>query len=156
MADLRRGGVDRQELVQIIRQVRSRWRTKLLLKGGAILVGGGLLSLMLASWGLHAAKFSPAAVMGFRIAIFAIFAALAGVWLVKPLRRQVTDMQVALYIDEHDPKLQAAMLSAVEIGAAHPSGPAEKSPVVDKLVEQAVEKTKSLDGGKAVGARAIQ
>ncbi|HEY6357229.1 MAG TPA: DUF4175 family protein, partial [Vicinamibacterales bacterium] len=156
MGDVRRDGLDRQELVRVIRHVRSRWRTKLLLRGGLILIGGGLLALILASWGLHAAKFSPAAVLGFRIGIFAIFATLAGLWLVKPLRRQVTDMQVALYVEEHDPKLQAAMLSAVEVGAAHPAGPTESSPVIDRLVEQAVDKCKSLDGGKAVGQRAIQ
>lgn len=156
MADVLRGGFDRQELVNIIRHVRARWRTKLLLRGGLILVGGGLLALFLASWGLHAAKFSPAAVLGFRIAIFAVFATLAGFWLVKPLRRRVTDMQVALYIEEHDPKLQAAMLSAVEVGAAHPAGPTESTPVIDRLVDQAVEKCRSLEGGKAVGQRAIQ
>src|SRR5579863_5901649 len=156
MADARRGPMDHQELVRIVRQVRSRWRTKLLLRGGFILVGGGLLALILASWGLHAAKFSPAAVFGFRIAIFGIFAALAWLWLVRPLRRQVTDMQVALYVEEHDPTLQAAMLSAVEVGAAHPSGPSESSPVIDRLVEQAVDRCKALDGGRAVGQRAIQ
>ena len=156
MADVRRGSLGHQELVQVVRQVRSRWRTKLLLRGGFILIGGGLLALFLASWGLHAAKFSPAAVLGFRVGIFGIFGALAWVWLVRPLRREVTDMQVALYIEEHDPKLQAAMLSAVEVGAAHPAGPSESSPVVDRLVEQAVEKCRTLDGGKAVGKNAIQ
>src|SRR5215469_946458 len=113
MADQRRGPLDHQELVQIIQHVRSRWRTKLLLRGGFILVGGGLLALLLASWALHAAKFSPAVVLTFRVAIFSLFAAIAWFWLVRPLSRRVSDMQVALYVEEHDPRLQAAMLSAV-------------------------------------------
>ena len=37
----------------------------------------------------------------------------AGSWCV-PLRRKVTDEQVALYLEEHEPSLQATLLSAVE------------------------------------------
>ena len=37
--------------------------------------------------------------------------------------RRVSDLQVALYVEEHEPSLQAAILSAVDIGAtAAPSG----------------------------------
>src|SRR5690349_3402522 len=90
----------RQELVDVIREVRSRWRTKLLLGGGIIVVGGGLIALGLASWGLQEYRFSPASVTGFRVAVLAIFAALVGIWVVRPMRRQVSDVQVALYIEE--------------------------------------------------------
>ena len=39
-------------------------------------------------------------------------------FLVRPLRRQVTDEQVALYLEEHEPSLQATLLSAVEASRA--------------------------------------
>src|SRR5262245_44687633 len=99
-------GHTRQELVDVIRQVRSRWRTKLLLRGGIIVVGGALLALFLASWGLQTYKFSPASIVGFRVAIFGVFAALVGLWFARPYFKRVTDMQVALYVEEHEPSLQ--------------------------------------------------
>ena len=34
-------------------------------------------------------------------------------WLVKPLQRKVTDEQVALYLEEHEPTLDWAILSAI-------------------------------------------
>src|SRR5215471_8210753 len=128
MAEPRRSATDRQELVTIIRQVRSRWRNKLMVRGALIVLGGGLLALVAASLGLQALRFSPTSVVGFRLTVFAVFAALAFLWFVRPLRRRVTDMEVALYVEEHDPKLQAAILSAVEVGATHVVGPAEASP----------------------------
>ena len=50
MVDSLSGGSGRQELVDVIRQVRSRWRTKLLLRGGIVVLAGGLIALGLASW----------------------------------------------------------------------------------------------------------
>jgi hypothetical protein len=156
MAESRRSANDRQELVTIIRQVRSRWRNKLMLRGALVVLGGGLVALIAASIGLQVLRFSPTSVVGFRLTVFAIFAALAFLWFVRPLRRRVDDMQVALYVEEHDPTLQAAILSAVEVGATQAAGPADSSPVVQKLIEQAVERSRSLEGGKAVGRRAFK
>ena len=42
------------------------------------------------------------------------------------LRRRVTDLQVALYVEEHEPSLQAAILSAVDIGATTGAGGAAR------------------------------
>jgi hypothetical protein len=152
MADLRRGGLDRQELVKVVRQVRSRWRTKLLLRGGFILVGGGLLALILASWGLHAAKFSPAAVLGFRVGIFTVFAALAIGWLVKPLRREVTDMQVALYIEEHDPSRPST--SARRSMAAGPWASAQFSAMPRRSRPWPASRSFSSSSGRTSSGRA--
>ena len=112
----------RNELVDVIRQVRSRWRTKLMMRGGVAVVLGALIALVIASWGLQTYKFSPQSVTGFRIGVFVVFAALIVAWFVMPLRRRVSDTQVALYVEEHDKTLQAAILSAVEAQAAVKAG----------------------------------
>ena len=73
-----------------------------------------LLALLLSASSLEALLFSPAAIISFRVVAFLVFAALVGIGLVLPLRRHVTDTQVALYLEECDPTLEAAILSAVE------------------------------------------
>ena len=65
MAQVLTGASHRQELVNVIREVRHRWRMKLLIRGAIIIVVGALLALALASYGLQATKFSPAWVTKF-------------------------------------------------------------------------------------------
>ena len=153
MADALNGTTTRQELVDVIRQVRNRWRMRLLLQGAVIVLVGALAAIALASYGLQEYKFSPQAVTGFRIGVFAVFALLMGVWLIRPMGRKVTDMQVALYVEEHEPSLQAAILSAVDLGATSPGGASTDVPaaIVDKMVAQAIEKCKTIEGGRTVG-----
>ena len=45
-------------------------------------------------------------------------------FLVVPLWGRVSEERVALYVEEHEPSLQAAVLSAVEVGAREGRGPA--------------------------------
>ena len=58
-------------------------------------------------------------------------------FVVRPLRRRVTDEQVALYLEEHEPALQARVLSAVEASQAGCSW--ESSALVRRLIEEAIE-----------------
>src|SRR5438128_1145632 len=132
MAELN-GRPRHDELVKVIRDVRSRWRTKVLVTGGIAIVGGGFLALVLASLALQNLKFSAGSITGFRLAILVVFAALIAWGLVRPLRRRVTDMQVALYVEEHDPSLQAAILSAVEVGAADAHASETPQIIIDRL-----------------------
>ena len=151
-------GTERQELVNVIRQVRKRWRTKLLLKGGVIFVAGSLIALVLASIGLQTTKFSPSSILTLRIVTLSVFALLLVGWLLRPLRRRVTDLQVALYVEEHEPSLQAAILSAVDLGAVSPDGHARDVPpiIIEKLVSQAVERARTIGGGRSVGRRSLR
>src|SRR3954451_10321336 len=103
----------RAELVEVIRQIRNRWRLKLALRGLVVVVAGSLVALLASASGLEALRFSAPAIIGFRVLVLAVFAALAVAWLWKPLKRQVSDAQVALYIEESDPSLEASILSAV-------------------------------------------
>ena len=158
MAETLGSGRDRQELVNVIRQVRTRWRTKLFLRGGVIFVAGSLIALILASLGLQSYKFSPGSILTLRIATISIFVLLLVGWLLRPLRRRVTDLQVALYVEEHEPSLQAAILSAVDLGAVSPDGHSRDVPpvIIEKLVSQAVERARTIGGGKSVGRRSLQ
>src|SRR3954465_606253 len=137
------------ELVEIIHQVRRRWRMKLALRGALGVVGLGVLVLLASAYGLESWRFTPAAIITFRIVVALAMVGLVGYFFVRPLLRQATDEQVALYLEEHEPSLQAAIISAVE--AEHgTSGSPFSATLVRRLVESAVEKARAIDGGRRV------
>ncbi len=103
----------RAELVEVIRRIRNRWRLRLAARGAVVVFVGTVLVLMLSASSLESFRFSVPAIITFRILVLAAFGALV-LYAIMPLRRQVTDTQVALYLEEHNPSLEAAILSAVE------------------------------------------
>src|ERR1700745_658619 len=104
----------RAELIDVIREVRRRWRMKLAARGAAIAIGGTLAVLLASASGPGAPRFSSRAIIGFRVVIITVVAALLARWVIMPLLRRVNDSQVALYLEEYDPSLQSEILSAVE------------------------------------------
>ena len=133
----------RAELVEIIRRVRNRWRVRLALRGAVIVLAGIVLTLFLSASSLEQLRFTPASIIAFRIVAIAVFAALVVVALLKPLMRQVSDAQVALYLEECDPTLETALLSAIE--AATSTSVAHSPHLVERLVQEAVEKCRAAD-----------
>src|SRR6478735_4301529 len=145
---------ERSELVSIIHDVRKRWRMKLALRGGAMAAACVALSLILSAFALQWLRFTPQSILGFRIAIAVVVAIVAYALLVRPMLRRVSDEQVALYLEEHEPSLEAAIISAVE---AERSGLSAQSPaLVRKLVQNAVEKVRSLEDGRRVERAPVQ
>ena len=145
----------RTELVDVIRRVRNRWRVRLALRGAVVVVAGTVLALLLSASGLESFRFSAPAIITFRIVTVAVFVGLLFYGLVWPLRRRVTDAQVAMYLEECDPTLEAAIISAVEATAG--GGSAAHSPrLVEKLVEQAIEQCRTLDHGRAIERTSVQ
>src|SRR5580765_3040995 len=145
----------RSELVDVIRRVRNRWRQRIALRGAVVVVAGTVLALLLSASGLEQLRFSAPAIITFRIVAVAVFVALLGYGLVWPLRRRVTDAQVAMYLEERDPTLEAAIISAVEATANGPLR--DHSPhLVEKLVEQAVDRCRALEHGDAVERESIR
>ena len=137
----------RAELVNVIRGIRNRWRLRLATRGAVIVFVGMVAVLLLSASSLQAAKFSVPAIIGFRLLALAAFAALVAYALV-PLRRQVTDTQVALYLEEHNPSLETAILSAVESSATAKESQSQQ--LVERLVQQAIEQSRAIEHGMAI------
>src|SRR6266480_3564684 len=114
-----------------------------------IVVAGTVLALLLSASGLESFRFSAPAIISFRIITVAVFVGLLFYGLVWPLRRRVSDAQVAMYLEECDPTLEAAIISAVEATAGGGS-PAHSPRLVEKLVEQAIEQCRSMDHAHTV------
>src|SRR5215213_2920420 len=123
----------RSELIDVIRGVRNRWRQRLALRGAVVVVAGTVLALLLFASGLESLRFSAPAIIAFRVIAFAVFAALLYVAFVRPMRRRVSDTQVAMYLEESNPQLEAAIISAMEATAAAEAGSTAASP---RLIER--------------------
>src|SRR5262252_8527667 len=143
------------ELLDVIRRVRNRWRLKLALRGAVVVVAGTVLALLLFASGLESLRFSAPAIIGFRIVTVVVFVGLLMYGLVWPLRRRVTDAQVAMYLEECDPTLESAIISAVE-ATANGGSPDHSPRLVEKLVEQAIEQCRSVERGSMVDQSAVK
>ena len=144
---------DRSELTSIIREIRKRWRLKLAVRGAAFVVAGFLLTLLLSAYALETLKFSPGSIIAFRVGMVMIFGALAGYFFVLPQWRRVTDEQVALYLEECEPTLETAILSALEAE----KGSSSHSPALARrLVEQAIERCGVIERGRRLEAQPLR
>ena len=145
----------RMELVDVIRRVRNRWRLRLALRGAVVVVAGTSLALLLSASSLESLRFSAPAIIAFRIISVAVFFLLLVYGLVWPLRRRVTDAQVAMYLEECDPTLEARIMTAVE-ATANGGSPDHSPHLVERLVEQAIERCRALDHGDEVERASVR
>lgn len=136
------------DLLAVIRGVRRRWRLRIVLRGLAIVLAGGLLAFLVATWGADRLRFAAGPLTALRIAAWAALAVLAYRYLVRPLARRASDEQVALYLEEHEPTLDGEVLSAVvTAGSAVELG----SPaLVERVVCRAVDQLERVDRGRRI------
>ena len=136
------------DLVRIIHDVRKRWRMKLALRGAAIAAACVAATLVGSAMTLQWMRFTPDSILLFRVLLAMVAAVVAYLCVVRPLVRSVSDEQVALYLEEHEPSLEAAIISAVEVD--RPGQPPSSPALVRKLVQNAVEKVLALEDGRRV------
>ena len=142
-------------LRRILRRVRSRWRMRRVFGGVAITVTAALAAIALTTWGLEAARFSETAVLAFRIGAWSIVAVLTALLVLRPLVKRVSDEQIALYLEEHEPSLEAAILGAVEAERAI-GDDAAQARLLDQLVARAVQRARSIDDGRRIDQAGLQ
>ena len=136
-----------EELRTVIRDVRKRWRLRLLLRGGAITLGVGFGIFLLSTFGIDRLRFADPAVTAFRIVLWVGVIVLVALFIIRPLFRRVSDQQVALYLEEHEPTLEASVLSAVEDATP---GAAPAQGLRRRLLEVAVERARRVERGRRI------
>src|SRR4030095_9708232 len=123
------------ELLAIIAAVRRRWRLKLALRGAVRVVIVALLLVLAAPYGSEWARSSGLSILVSRVG-FALVLLASGFWfVVRPLRRRVTDDQVALYLEAHEPSREAPLPTAVEPSRTDHG---ESAALIRRVVEQAI------------------
>jgi hypothetical protein len=144
----------RAELHRVIRLVRTRYRLRVLLTGGVILVVSAFLLLLVSAALLERFRFGPDAVVAVRIGFYLVLGAVLLRFLVLPFTRRLRDADIAFYIETHEPSLQASLLSAVQYEAAGPE--TEGSPaLIRRLLRQAVERAREVEDGRRIERRPL-
>ena len=128
----------------VVRAVRWRWRTRLILRGSLWALGLTGLVVFLSALALEQMRFSPQWVMGLRILTWVTLALSTYFFLIRPLLRRVTNNQVALYLEENEPSLEHSVVSALDQGK-------DASPdLAQRVVQVALERTKKVAYGRRV------
>lgn len=138
-----------QELLEIIAGARRRLRIRQLLHGASIVALAAALLVVVAALGVDQLRFSPWAVVVFRVLLVLTPLALVA-WLVaRPLLSPISDPRIALYLEEHAPALEARLLSAVEYLRREPAASGSLA-LVDRVVADAVECCEAMDQGRRI------
>jgi hypothetical protein len=147
---------ERDQLIKAIRSVRRRWRLRVTVRGAAIVLGTGLIVFLVSAYGMDRSHFSPTAVLAFRIFAYVALVGVAVRFLILPLARRVSDERIALYLEEHEPSLEAQLLSAIEFGRTEGDTSRDFSPaLVERLVRNAAEQCRLIDFGRRVEAKSL-
>ncbi len=141
------------ELLRVVRSVRRRWRMRNLLRGGLIVFCAGFALFAASVWAMDYFLYSDGSVTMLRVLTWVALAALAVRFLLLPAMQKASDQQVALYIEEHEPQLQSAVISAVELGGRDegPQGELERSLLLD-----AISRCEDIDYARGIEKGGIQ
>ena len=144
----------REQLLRAVRQVRRRWRLKVVLRGLALTLAGTLLTFLVSASTLEFLRFQPEAVVAFRVVLWLV----VGFFLIRsvlwPLLRPVSDDRVALYLEENEPSLQSRVLAAVE--STRNTDELERSPLLQEVVRHAVQQCRRIDYGRGIERTSIR
>lgn len=134
---MERAGKGQAEVLRLVRRVRRRWRLGRALEG---LAGSAALTgvvLFTSAAALQALRFTPAAVTWLRVAVWGTLAFTLGVWVLRPLVRRISDAQTARYLEEHEPTLEHAVVSALDARRAPGASPSLAARLVDDVLRAA-------------------
>ncbi|MDP2959109.1 MAG: hypothetical protein Q8N53_21995, partial [Longimicrobiales bacterium] len=139
------------EIQRLVRSARQRWRLRIALRGAALAAAATLTALFLSALALERLRFDPAAVLWLRGLSWGTLAASSYAFLVHPLLRKVSERKVALYLEEHEPSLDHALVSALEAPADAGASPA----LSRRLTATALEGARRVEDGRRVERPAL-
>ncbi len=144
-------------LRRTVRDVRRRYLARVALRGAAIVLGASLAAFLISAYGLEHFRYSPWAIASFRIFAYSAAVGLFVRFLLLPLLARPSDERIALYVEEHEPSLDAAFVSAVEAEPRVREARAGLSPkLVERLIETAVERVQRIEYGRLVERPRLQ
>jgi hypothetical protein len=145
---------DRDAILESLGLIRRRWRLRLLLDGLGrfvlALIGAMLLWTLVIRSGL-----GEGGVGGARVAIWLALTLGLVLFLWRGLRARADERTVALYLEEHEPSLRQAVMSAVHSLDGDPA-PDQSPALVERLLQTARQALAGVDGGRRVEAARLR
>ena len=145
---------EQSQLLGVVRDVRTRYRLKLALRGAAIAIAAGWALIALGGVLMNAFHYADGVVMAVRIVAIASILGMVAWFIVRPLLPKLHDEQVALYLEENERSLNASVITAVEMqsGARAAALPSRSPALIDRLTRTALERVRLAGDGKAIDA----
>ena len=137
--------IARNRILDVLRSVRWRWRARIILRGLAWVVGLTGAVVFLSAIGLERLRYDPEAVVWLRVLTWGTFLVSFLWFLVRPLLVRVTDAQVALYLEEHEPSLEHSVVSALDAGGTWAS-----PELTHRVTEMALDRARDVEYGRRV------
>ena len=157
---------DGARLTGVVHGVRNRWRLKRALRGASIVLAAAFVLLAGSAFILDKLHYGHTALLVTRAVVLVVVAVLAAILVGIPLlpKRRPSDRRVALYLEEHAPSLDAAVLTAVELQeletkASDKDAIRTRRPVsstlLTHLTHTALERVHTIDDGRHVDEREL-
>ncbi len=141
-------GRERIELRNVVHTVRRRWRTRNFLRGILLSAVGGMSALLIVGVLIDRWTWGPKSATIIAALLYVGVAVVTFRTLIRPLFRKVSDRQVALYLEEHEPGLKAEILTAVDSLDEEPDP--QSAELLSRLVRSAVLRARVVEGGRRV------
>jgi hypothetical protein len=138
-------------LLARVRAVRRKWRMQELVRGISLFLASTVALLVLGVWGADLFGFKPGAVWVMRILTGSAVVYVAVRFFGVPVRRRVSDVQVAQFIEERYPQLEDRLVTAVEFGDSRKIS----SGMLDLLIRDALSQVKRVDFSVFVDRRRV-
>ena len=138
------------ELESVLRDVRMRWRLKLALRGLTWILAAAVVGLLFTSIGMERLGFTPQSIVVARVIVYLAILGAAAVFLLRPLVRRVPHDRVALYLEEHEPSLDAVVVSAVEQDEPRIVRAPQSEALAKGVVSSALSRLRAVDRGRRV------
>src|SRR5687768_11548010 len=150
-------GVDAARVTDVVRGVHRRWRLSRAIRGGALTLAGVLVTLVAWSLILESAKYPANLVIVARVTTLLVAIGLIAWFLVRPQLPRVRDEQVALYVEEHEPTFEGALVSAVELSRpTNPADPSRSLGMTRAVHEMALARAHAVRDGRRVDERGMR
>src|SRR6184192_367401 len=157
---------DGASLTGVVHGVRNRWRLKRALRGASIVLAAAFVLLAGSAFILDKLHYGHTALLVTRAVVLVVVAVLAAILVGIPLlpKRRPSDRRVALYLEEHAPSLDAAVLTAVELQDLETKASGKdairtrrpvSSTLLTHLTHTALERVHTIDDGRHVDEREL-
>ncbi|MEW5916375.1 MAG: DUF4175 family protein, partial [Gemmatimonadota bacterium] len=132
-----------EELRDQLRAIRRRWRMRHVLAGATFLVGLALVLILVGGLVMRQFRFSAESVLIVRWTVLSLIVLAGAWWIARPLVRRANDESVALYTEEREPRLEGALLGAVDVAASSARGTVQ--PLGGHLIAHTVRQMRTLE-----------